>query len=176
MFKKVLIATDGSPHAEKAVEVGADIASKYGAAICVVHVLLSGEVSDSLKHMAQVENLLGPAKEPPARTVGAAEMGALGYRARTAEDEARAYRILSAIGERILGRSQAIAQEHGVRKVSTHLADGNPTKEILRAAEEEKADLVVCGARGLSDFRALLLGSVSHKLSHLSPVTCITVR
>ena len=176
MFKKVLIATDGSPHAEKAVGVGADIASKYGAAVCIVHVLLSGEVADSLKRMAEVENLLGYAQQPPARTVGATEMGALGYQARTAEDEARSYRILGAIGERILGTSQAIAQEHGARNVTTHLADGDPTRKILDAIEEEKADLVVCGTRGLTDFRALMLGSVSHKLSHLSPVTCITVR
>ena len=126
--------------------------------------------------MADVENLLGYAQQPPARAVGATEMGAVGYRARTAEDEARSYRILSAIGERILGTSQAIAQEHGVRDVSTHIADGDPTKEILKAIEEENADLVVCGTRGLTDFRALMLGSVSHKLSHLSPVTCITVR
>lgn len=176
MFSKVLIATDGSPHAEKAVELGSDIASKYGADVCVVHVLLGSEVSESLMRLAEVENLVGEDKRAPAEQVAATEMGAVGYKAHTAEDEARSYRVLNAIGERILGSSQAIAKEHGVGNVSTRMADGDPTKEILKAAEEEKADLIVCGARGLSDFRALLLGSVSHKVSHLSPVTCITVR
>lgn len=176
MFSRILIATDGSPHAEKAVEVGADIASKYGAAVIVVHVLLGGEVSESLSRLAEVENMVPPESPDVSGRIGATEMGAVGYRARTAEDEARSYRVLNAIGERILGTSQAIAQEHGARNVKTRVADGDPTKEILKAAEEEKADLIVCGARGLSDLRALMLGSVSHKLSHLAPVTCITVR
>ena len=176
MFKKVLIATDGSPCAEKALEVGADIASKYGAQLCVVHVLLEGEVSESLRRLAEVENLLGYAAQPETRAVGATEMATVGYRAKTAVDEARSYRILAAVGERILGAAQAIAKEHGVSNVSTRMADGDPVREILKAVEEEKADLVVCGTRGLSDFRALMLGSVSHKLAHLSPVTCITVR
>lgn len=176
MFKKVLIATDGSPHSERAVEVGADIASKYDADVCIVHVLLSGEVSEALMRLAEVENLVGYAPRSPSRAVGATEMATVGHQARTAEDEARSYRVLTAVGERILGTSESIAQEHGVRHVATRLADGDPTGEILKAAEEEKADLVVCGTRGLSDFRALMLGSVSHKLSHLSPVTCITVR
>jgi nucleotide-binding universal stress UspA family protein len=34
----------------------------------------------------------------------------------------------------------------------------------------------VTGARGLSDISSLLLGSVSHRLAHLAPVTCVTVR
>ncbi len=176
MFKKVLVATDGSPHAEKAVAVGADIASKYGAALCIVHVLLGGEPSESLKRMAEVEHLLGEAKQPSPPPSQGPELGAVGYRTRTAEEEARSYRILNAIGEKVLESSCAIAREHGIRDASTRIVDGDPTKEILKAAEEESSDLLVCGARGLSDLRALLLGSVSHKLSHLSPMTCITVR
>ncbi len=47
---------------------------------------------------------------------------------------------------------------------------------ILDIAKSENADLIVTGARGLSDVKALVVGSVSHKLAQMSPVTCVTVR
>jgi nucleotide-binding universal stress UspA family protein len=56
------------------------------------------------------------------------------------------------------------------------IEDGDPGKEILRYAEEETANLIVMGSRGLSDLQGLLMGSVSHKVSHLSPCSCITVK
>ena len=47
---------------------------------------------------------------------------------------------------------------------------------ILEVAKDVKADMIVTGARGLSDLKALMVGSVSHKLTNMAPVTCITVR
>ena len=38
------------------------------------------------------------------------------------------------------------------------------------------ADMIVSGARGLSNIKARFVGSVSHKLAQLSPVTCVSVR
>ncbi|MCS4542392.1 MAG: universal stress protein [Euryarchaeota archaeon] len=39
MFKKILIPTDGSVSAEKAIEVAADLAKKYDAKLTILHVL-----------------------------------------------------------------------------------------------------------------------------------------
>jgi nucleotide-binding universal stress UspA family protein len=55
MIKKVLIATDGSEHARKAVAVGSDIAATYGAEVVLVHVLLRDHLSEGLRHSAEVE-------------------------------------------------------------------------------------------------------------------------
>ena len=39
MIKKILVPTDGSDHARKAIEVACDIALKYAATICLLHVV-----------------------------------------------------------------------------------------------------------------------------------------
>lgn len=46
---------------------------------------------------------------------------------------------------------------------------------ILEAAAEEHAGLIVVGRRGLGSVTELLLGSVSHELSHSSPVPVVIV-
>lgn len=39
MIKKILVPTDGSDHARKAIEIGSDIALKYAATLCLLHVV-----------------------------------------------------------------------------------------------------------------------------------------
>jgi len=39
MIKKILVPTDGSDHARKAIEIASDIALKYAATICLLHVV-----------------------------------------------------------------------------------------------------------------------------------------
>ena len=47
---------------------------------------------------------------------------------------------------------------------------------ILAAAEHENADMIVMGSRGMGDLKGLFVGSVSNKVSHLAPCTCVTVK
>ena len=72
-------------------------------------------------------------------------------------------------------RSQAIAEfqgswcaplaASGVR-FRTVVEDGRPAAVIGAVAERENADLVVVGRRGRGEVAEVLLGSVSHDLSH----------
>ena len=177
MINKVLIATDGSEHATKAVALGADIASKYDAGVVLIHVLLRNELSENLRHAAEVEQLAAEGGQPLAKAIAAVPFAH--YPANILFSESTGPtpdEVLRAVGEHVLNNAEEIAREHGVDTVMRRLEDGNPAKRILEAAYEEKADLVVTGARGLSDVASLLTGSVSHKVSHLAPVTCVTVR
>jgi len=56
------------------------------------------------------------------------------------------------------------------------LREGDPPAEILEAAEEVEADLVVTGARGAGRFDRLLLGSVSEKLVRHAAMGVLVVR
>ena len=84
--------------------------------------------------------------------------------------------VLSAIGEGILDEAEGIAREKGVEKIQRTLEDGDPAKAILDCAKRVAANLIVMGSRGLNDLKGLLVGSVSHKVSHLAECTCVTVR
>lgn len=53
MYKKVLIATDGSPTAGRAAQAGADLAKAVGAAVLVLHVGEPGEGKTVLEQTAK---------------------------------------------------------------------------------------------------------------------------
>jgi nucleotide-binding universal stress UspA family protein len=53
--------------------------------------------------------------------------------------------------------------------VVTHAREGDPADAILDVAEENKADLVLVGNKGMSGAKRFLLGSVPNKISHHSP-------
>lgn len=56
-----------------------------------------------------------------------------------------------------------------------HVAEGRPAQEIVRQAESLDVDLIVMGSRGLSNLKGLVVGSVSHKVSHIAPCPVITL-
>ena len=53
---------------------------------------------------------------------------------------------------------------------------GRAAKEILDKAKEFDADLVVMGSRGLTDLTGVLVGSVTHKVLHLTHCPVLVVR
>jgi nucleotide-binding universal stress UspA family protein len=59
---------------------------------------------------------------------------------------------------------------------SSIIRHGDPGVEIVKAAEENKADLIVVGSRGLSTLRRLILGSVSRKVINKSKIPVLVVK
>ena len=53
---------------------------------------------------------------------------------------------------------------------------GHAAQSIVRAAEDNKADAIVMGSRGLSDWSGLLVGSVTHKVLHMATCPVVVVR
>lgn len=77
-------------------------------------------------------------------------------------------------GERLLNRVQSLLPLHA-GPTTKHLKVGSPAGVILSMAEEQKADLIVMGARGLGHIKERLLGSVSHRILTLAPCSTLIV-
>ncbi len=75
----------------------------------------------------------------------------------------------------ILNDSKRIAEAEGVT-ADTLLQEGSVVDMIVKTAKEGKFDLIVVGARGLSKFEELLLGSVSHGVLEKAPCPVIVTR
>src|SRR5919108_4716838 len=75
----------------------------------------------------------------------------------------------------ILGEAQRDVQEAGV-SVRTFARQGEPADAILDVAEEENADLIVVGNKGMTGAKRFLLGSVPNKVSHHAPCSVLIIR
>ncbi len=97
------------------------------------------------------------------------------YRERIGSSAKRDPIDLGEVAESVLARTAGEVTPQGV-EVETHGREGDPAKVILDVAQEQNADLIVVGARGLTGFERFLLGSVSSKLSHHAPCSVMIVR
>jgi nucleotide-binding universal stress UspA family protein len=175
VIKRILVPTDGSEHARKAVQLAGDIAGKYGAQLVLLHVLLDGATSRELRDLVKVKRL-------PKSVVAAmdrAEEVELG--AATIPDSVPVRmplpdEVLDAVGKAILNDAEATARKHGARNIRRLVERGRAAQSILSCAERQKANLIVMGSRGLGDLKGMLVGSVSHRVSNLSSCTCVTVK
>ena len=61
-------------------------------------------------------------------------------------------------------------------KASWRLQAGVPFEEIVEAAREERADMIVMGTHGRSGLDRVLLGSVAERVIRLAPCPVLTVR
>jgi nucleotide-binding universal stress UspA family protein len=61
-------------------------------------------------------------------------------------------------------------------EVQTIARQGEPADVILDVAEEQNADLIVVGNKGMTGAKRFLLGSVPNKVSHHAPSSVLIVR
>jgi nucleotide-binding universal stress UspA family protein len=125
MIQNILLATDGSAAAERAVDYAASLAIRFLGKVTVLHAYtpVPGYLGEPNYNRALYENL----------------------------DEARS------VVERAAERLRTL----GVSEVETDLVEGPPANVILGVAETRQPDLIVIGARGLSTWQGMLMGSVS---------------
>jgi nucleotide-binding universal stress UspA family protein len=145
-MKRVLIAIDGSDHALKAAEFGAELAAKMDAD--ELHILSVAYYAPSeeaeLRKFAQIERLEGGLMT-------------------VARDIAQGH----------VERARRKAEAKGAKSIKTAVVVGDPAEEILAYITANAVDAVVVGRRGRGRIAGLLLGSVSQKLASLAP--CVVV-
>lgn len=68
-----------------------------------------------------------------------------------------------------------IARAAGVA-VEVYPRQGDPADAILDIAEEQDADLIIVGNKGMTGAKRFLLGSVPNKVSHHAPCSVLIIR
>jgi nucleotide-binding universal stress UspA family protein len=61
-------------------------------------------------------------------------------------------------------------------QVESYAREGDPADAILDVAEEQNADLIVVGNKGMTGAKRFLLGSVPNKVSHHAPCSVMIIR
>ena len=77
--------------------------------------------------------------------------------------------------EATLNQAAEKIKETGV-EVETFARQGDPADAILDVAEEERAELIVVGNKGMTGAKRFLLGSVPNKVSHHAPCSVMIIR
>jgi len=73
-------------------------------------------------------------------------------------------------------RGAAEAAREGGVESETYARQGDPADAILDVAEEQGADLIVVGNKGMTGARRFLLGSVPNRVSHHAPCSVLIIR
>lgn len=146
MYRRILLASDGSSHALKAAEAARELAALVpGATVTVLHVLtLTPELTAELQQ-------------------------------ELASEEVAFEAALASKAQPVFDRTLAVLKEKDIN-VRTHLEIGHAADKIAEAANSGDYDLVVMGSRGLGDWQEILLGSVSEKVSHAVHVPILIVK
>jgi nucleotide-binding universal stress UspA family protein len=141
VYRTIVVGTDGSATADKAVDTAGELALACGAAV----------------HLVTAYR--------PVRSAVLAGVGAMGGAVPAPEwlgDDERvaAEEVVRRAGER-LARTGITAS--AVARL------GEPADALLAMAEEVGADLIVVGNRGMTGVRRYLLGSVADRVAHHAP-------
>jgi len=176
MIKRIVLPVDGSGHATRAAAFAGDLAGKYAAEVVVLHVIDRNRLTEEEERMAEVEHVAERGRgDPPWVANVPAELAAMLQPSETSDQKER---MLGFLADKVVHAATDALHEHGVsrERIRVVFKNGRPVKRILETLEEEAADLVVIGSRGLSDVEGAIHGSVSHQVAHLAPCSVITVR
>lgn len=148
MYKKILIATDGSDLAQRALDHGLQLAKIVGAEVTVVTI-----IEPSAMLGGGYANMAGTVFDPIPEVIEAQKEAALKV-LKTAEDKAIAA---------------------GVPVKTEYVDNAFPAEGIITEANKIGADLIVMGSHGRRGFGRLLLGSQTNEvLAHSKTPVLVT--
>ncbi len=148
LFKKILVAVDGSDLSYKSVDYALDLAQKYSAKVKIVTVM--DKPSETLVTQASTF---------------------------TPQSIKNYEESMEKTHEKILLKATEKAKKLNPKMdVTKELLEGSPAEKIVEKTKTESFDLIVMGNRGLGGIKEFLLGSVSDKVADLSPCPVLIIK
>lgn len=176
-MNKILVAADGSAHADKALDIAASLGKQHGAAIIVLHAASNRDITPEIQKGLQIEY----ASEIERR------LRSVSFR-QPLPDEDQYSRILLAnsdnvkqvvndiAGENIVKRAASRLRANGIETIESYMVNGDPAQKIIDTAVKNNIDAIVMGCRGTGKLKGLLMGSVSQQVAHDAECTVIVVK
>ncbi len=146
MFKKVVIAADGSSTSLKAAEKAIGIARQFSAKLKVVVVIDQRVFFIPHDYLPESSGYFKVLEE------------------------------LRAGAERILENIQNVAKKEGLSEIEVEIREGSVVDEIVAAAKKFRADLLIIGAVGKTGAERGVLGSTAQALTTQSPCSLLIVK
>jgi len=137
MVSKILLPSDGSETAQKAVEYAIELAKQLNASITILSVV------DRRSIIAQTV----PAEDTALNVAEPVE----DYLRRAAEEFVESIKYM--------------CDYNGIRSESV-IRTGHPVEDIVEEAKKSRADLIIMGSHGRSALAAAVLGSVTYGVIH----------
>jgi nucleotide-binding universal stress UspA family protein len=147
MFQRILIPTDGSNVARKAIKAGVVLAKELGAGIVGYH---------AVEPLERVYYVQGAGIRP-------ADVRALDKRLRE-------------LGEQHLAEIRKAAKSAGVACETLLTSPAAPFQGIIAAARKENCDMIFMSSHGRGKLASLLLGSVTQKVLTHSKIPVLVYR
>jgi nucleotide-binding universal stress UspA family protein len=145
MKRSILVATDGSESADRAVDYAASLAKREGADLLIANVIGGYGLPDGVFF-----RLIDP-------------------------EQASLKEMLDSISAEILTKARERARAAGADSIQLESRVGDVAEVVIEIAKEKAINAIVVGKRGAGPLERLLLGSVSRKIVTLAPVPVIVV-
>ncbi len=147
MYKKILVATDGTKLSKKAVSAASKLAVELDAALTLVHVVpkysntfFDGLPVLSVKEVEQLEKAL------------------------VAKAQASLDQLLE------------MTVDHHINRRTVVVRSTNVSEALLKVAQKSKADLIVMASHGRGGVKRLLIGSETHQVLTHSEIPVLVIR
>lgn len=141
LFKKILVAMDGSENSQKAAQAALELAEKLKTELVVLHAI----IPPTSYYHTTIASPVGMSLPAPSQH----EIDAY-------------YTYARKVATSIVGEVESKAKRQGIHiKTEIPEAVSSVVETILNHAAKDNVDLIVVGTRGLGGFKKLLLGSVS---------------
>ncbi len=152
-MKKVLLAVD-SPKVSKGI-------------MSVFHNLVSAPDSVVLLHVQQLEG-----NSMMTAMLGDAEMATLKESLKGTEHK----EALDMKAEKVLNHYRKELENCGIDGITTLVREGHPSEEILKAADQEGADLIIMACSGKSRLQRLVTGCASREVEKNAKVPVLIAK
>jgi nucleotide-binding universal stress UspA family protein len=173
----LLLAVDGSDHANKSLLVAAALARQNSGKVIVLYVTEEKSVSKEMRKGLEIEyadeiskriklidfNMPLPDESQYARTM--------------LSHSSNISRIVNSIqGEIILREAVSELHDKGVESIQPIQLEGDPADQIIEASEQYNVDTIIMGCRGVGKLKGIVLGSTSQSVAHRAQCSVVIVK